>query len=248
VAVEALDGGVQQAGVHGLAVAHDQRGDGAEAVLVFVEDPGRCGGLGEVCFDGRDGCAFAASLAITALSLTDVDSTSDLPLAGQRTQPGIGRAAGGYLVHTVAMIRTGTLADLPAARDVFRRASLANEGNRDNLLAHPEYLILGPDGLAEDRTYVAEEGGSVVGFATWVETDGTIELEDLFVEPDWMRQGIATALVHRIADVLRARGVERMEVTANPDALEFYRSVGFVECGVAETELGPAPRMVLAVG
>lgn len=151
-------------------------------------------------------------------------------------------------MHTEAMIRIGTLADLPAASDVLRRASLSNEGDRDNLLAHPDYLILGSDGLAEDRTYVAEEHGSVVGFATWVETDGTMELEDLFVEPSWMRRGIATALVHRIADVLRARGVERMEVTANPDALEFYRSVGFVECGVAETELGPAPRMVLAVG
>jgi len=62
-----------------------------------------------------------------------------------------------------------------------------------------------------------------------------------------MRRGIATALVGRIAQVLRARGVERLEVTANPDALEFYRAVGFTGCGVAETDFGPAPRMVLAI-
>jgi GNAT superfamily N-acetyltransferase len=70
-------------------------------------------------------------------------------------------------------------------------------------------------------------------------------LEDLFVDPDWMRHGIATALVSRIVDVLRARGAERLEVTANPHALGFYRAVGFLDCGVAGTDFGAAPRMVL---
>ena len=143
------------------------------------------------------------------------------------------------------MIRLGTSADLAAARSVYRRASLSNTGDRDNLLTHPEYLILGPEGLAEGRTHVAEEDGSVVGFATWADTAGTIELEDLFVDPDQMRRGIATALLSRIAEVVRARGAERLEVTANPHALGFYRAVGFIDCGVAETDFGAAPRMVL---
>jgi GNAT superfamily N-acetyltransferase len=150
-------------------------------------------------------------------------------------------------MHTVGMIRLGRSADLPGATSVYRRASLSNAGYRDNLLAHPEYLILGPDGLAEGRTYVAEEDGSVVGFATWAESGGTVELEDLFVDPGYMRRGIATALVNRITDVLRARSVRRLEVTANSHALGFYRAVGFVDCGVTETEFGAAPRMVLTI-
>jgi GNAT superfamily N-acetyltransferase len=101
------------------------------------------------------------------------------------------------------MIRRGVPADLPAASDIYRSASLFNAGDRDNLLAHPKHLILGPERLAEGRTYVAEEDGSVVGFATWIEAAGIVELEDLFVVPRWMRRGIATALVNRIADVLR---------------------------------------------
>jgi ribosomal protein S18 acetylase RimI-like enzyme len=143
------------------------------------------------------------------------------------------------------MIRLGTLADLDAASSVYRRASLSNAGDRDNLLAHPEYLILGPAGLAGGRTHVAELDGTVVGFATWSESDGTIDLEDLFVDPDYMRRGLASALVRRIADVLRARGAERLEVTANPHAMAFYRSAGFTDCGTADTEFGAAPRMVL---
>jgi GNAT superfamily N-acetyltransferase len=145
------------------------------------------------------------------------------------------------------VIRLGAPADLPAAASVYRRASLSDVSYRDTLLAHPEYLILGPEGLAEGRTYVAEEDGSLVGFATWAETAGIMELEDLFVDPDHMRRGIATALIGRIAEVLRARGADRLQVTANPDALGFYRAVGFIECDVAETEFGPAPRMELAI-
>jgi len=48
-------------------------------------------------------------------------------------------------------------------------------------------------------------------------------------------------------DVLRARGAECLEVTANPHAREFYSAAGFTDCGVAETEFGAAPRMRLAI-
>jgi len=147
----------------------------------------------------------------------------------------------------VGVIRLGTSADLAAAASVYRRASLSNASDRDNLLAHPQYLILGPEGLAEGRTYVAEQDGSVAGFATWAETNGTVELGDLFVDPDYMRRGIATALIRHIAGVLRARGTKRLEVTANPDALGFYRAAGFIDCGFAATDFGVAPRTVLAI-
>src|ERR1700729_2121959 len=89
----------------------------------------------------------------------------------------------GARCHTVAMIRLGTPADLAAAADVYRRASLSNAGDRDNLLAHPEYLVLGSEGLAEGRTHVAVEDGALVGFASWIEAGGLVELEDLFVDP-----------------------------------------------------------------
>jgi GNAT superfamily N-acetyltransferase len=150
----------------------------------------------------------------------------------------------------MAVTRLGTPADLPACSGVYRRASLSNAGDRDNLLAHPEYLILGPEGLAEGRMYVAEEDGSVIGFATWAwaaQAGGAIELEDLFVDPDWRRRGIATALVAHIVDVLRTRGVRCLEVTANPHAEAFYSAAGFVDCGVAETAFGPSPRKRLTI-
>lgn len=147
----------------------------------------------------------------------------------------------------MAVIRLGTLADLPAAASVYRRASLSNPGDRDNLLAHPEYLILQPEGLAEGRTYVAEQDGSVVGFATWARAGDVVELADLFVDPDWRRRGIAAALVSQIVDVLRARGVRYLEVTANPHAQGFYAAAGFTDCGTAETAFGSGSRKRLSL-
>jgi GNAT superfamily N-acetyltransferase len=144
------------------------------------------------------------------------------------------------------MIRLGTPSDLDRIAEVYRSASLSNPGDRDRLLAHPEYLVLDPDGLTEGRTHVAEENGSVVGFATWAATeDGGMELENLFVDPQWMRRGIATALVDYVADALRSQGAGTLEVTASPDALAFYRSVGFIDVGVAQTSFGSAPHLRL---
>jgi GNAT superfamily N-acetyltransferase len=145
------------------------------------------------------------------------------------------------------MIRLGVPGDLPAASDVYRSASLSNAGDRDHLLAQPGYLILGPYGLAEGRTHVAEQDGSLVGFATWAQAGRVFELEDLFVDPGWTRRGIATALVAAIVDAVRERGAERLEVTANAHALGFYTAAGFTGCGVAQTEFGQARRMALAI-
>ena len=62
-----------------------------------------------------------------------------------------------------------------------------------------------------------------------------------------MRRGIATALVGAVADAVRARGADRLEVTANAHALGFYTAAGFIDCGVTGTDFGPARRMVLAI-
>jgi GNAT superfamily N-acetyltransferase len=145
------------------------------------------------------------------------------------------------------VIRLGTAADYPGAAAVYRRASLSNAGDREYLLAHPEHLVLAPEALTGGRTLVAEQDGSVVGFASWLEVADGVELDDLFVDPAWRRRGIATALVIGIVEVLRARGVSHLEVTANPHALAFYREVGFVDIGQATTESGTAPRMALTI-
>jgi GNAT superfamily N-acetyltransferase len=140
--------------------------------------------------------------------------------------------------------------DMPALREIYRRASLSNEGDRDALLAHPEALVLGDRGVVEGRMKVAAVGARIVGFITTdttVDRPGFLELEDLFVDPDWMRQGIGRAMVEDVVQSARERGIDRIEVDGNRHALQFYRRVGFVVDHEVETEFGTGLRMHLTV-
>jgi predicted N-acetyltransferase YhbS len=145
-------------------------------------------------------------------------------------------------------VRTAVAADLDAIRQVFRRASLSNPGDRAALLAHPETLVWPGTAIVEGRTRVAvEEGGDVVGFATAVPVDEGLELEDLFVEPSRMRQGVARRLIDDLLILAAGSCVGSVRVTANPHAMGFYAAVGFVSEGTVQTRFGPAPRLRLDV-
>jgi len=140
--------------------------------------------------------------------------------------------------------------DVDELRALYRRSSLSNEGDRANLLAHPDALEWPGSSVDEGRTIVAIDagsGGRIVGFATTFDASAFVELEDLFVDPERKRQGIGRALVGAVLAVAREHGFERIEVTANTHALAFYESVGFVVEGETTTRFGTAPRMHLPV-
>jgi N-acetylglutamate synthase-like GNAT family acetyltransferase len=147
------------------------------------------------------------------------------------------------------VIRDASSDDYPAMARIFRHASLANPGDRDALLAHPDALQLPDDLIRNGRARVATlADGTIVGFAsTRPSGTGVLELEDLFVDPNWQRQGAARQLMSQITVEARAERMTRIEVTANPHALDFYRAVGFVADGETRTEFGPGLRMHLDV-
>ena len=145
------------------------------------------------------------------------------------------------------VIRDAGPADLAALRDVYRRASLSNEGDRENLLANPDALEFPGLGGDDRRTRVATVDGRIAGFATSVPAGDVIELDDLFVDPGWMRRGAGRALVLDAMAIARGRGAGRLEVTANQHALVFYRRAGFVADHEVPTRFGPGIRMHLDV-
>jgi hypothetical protein len=53
------------------------------------------------------------------------------------------------------LIRAAGPSDMTALRDVFRRSSLSNEGDRRNLLAHPDVLELSDLAVTQGRTRAA---------------------------------------------------------------------------------------------
>jgi GNAT superfamily N-acetyltransferase len=142
-------------------------------------------------------------------------------------------------------IRWAEVDDLDVLRDVYRRSSLSNAGDREVLLRHPDALVLDATAVQDHRTRIAVHDGTIAGFATLGRPAGAIELEDLFVVPELMRRGIASALVHDARSLARDLGFARIEVTANHHALAFYLMAGFVRDADASTRFGPAVRMHL---
>lgn len=148
---------------------------------------------------------------------------------------------------SVVEIHTAVEADLPRLQEVFRDSSWSNEGDRVVLTEHPEFLELSPDAVREGRTRVASIDGLIVGFASSAHAPGRLELEDLFVDPVFMRRGVGRALVRDIAEQATQLGLAHVEVDANDHAAAFFEGVGFVPLERVAVTNGTALRMTLTV-
>jgi ribosomal protein S18 acetylase RimI-like enzyme len=146
-------------------------------------------------------------------------------------------------------IHTAKAADCAELADLHRRSSLVHEDTRELLLTRPDLFGVSPDAVHAGHVRVVIRAGRIVAFATLLPKDGgTFELEDLFVDPVSMRQGLGRALIEdAVARGQVHGGVERIEVTANPNALAFYTAVGFVAEGKVDLEFGFGWRMSLVV-
>lgn len=80
---------------------------------------------------------------------------------------------------------------------------------------------------------VALADGKVVGM---IETYGTNRISLLFVDGEYHRKGIATALMSKIAGELKKRGYDTIVLNSSPYGLTFYMHFGFT---VVEEEKNP---------
>ena len=135
-------------------------------------------------------------------------------------------------------IRPARIEEREALEDLQRRASLANEDDREALLAFPDAIDLPASQLERGEVFVAEQDGSILGFAALVGG----EIDGLFVEPELWRLGIGRALVEAAVHEARRKGLS-VTVVANAAARIFYEKCGFAVEGEAETRFGPAIRM-----
>jgi GNAT superfamily N-acetyltransferase len=149
-------------------------------------------------------------------------------------------------------IRYGKPEERVLLEDLQRRASLAVERYRADLLQHPEAIHLPLAQLQEQRVRVAELGGQITGFSALLPGPvpgpaGVQQLDGLFVEPQSWRRGIGRALIEDAARCARAEGAAAIDVVANEDAQAFYARLGFVSQGVIQTQFGPGTSMRYAL-
>jgi putative acetyltransferase len=79
--------------------------------------------------------------------------------------------------------------------------------------------------LAGALTLVAIIDGAIAGFAS---LKGADEIDMLFVDPEFARQGAARALVDALTRLARARGAKRLTTEASDVARPLFERQGFV--------------------
>ena len=132
-------------------------------------------------------------------------------------------------------LRTATESDAPLVLELIKALAeyeqLAHQvvATLDGLRA----ALFGPQPAAEVIIGYADE--EPAGFALYFQTFSTflgrpgLYLEDLFVKPEWRKQGLGRLLLARLARIAVERGYGRMEWSVlnwNEVALGVYRGVG----------------------
>jgi len=94
--------------------------------------------------------------------------------------------------------------------------------------------------IATHPYYVVEESGEVVGFyGLKPSSDGEVELDYLFVEPQGIGKGHGRLLFEHAVATARQQGYARMSIESEPYAEAFYARMGAVRIGQRESTAKP---------
>ncbi|NEO35511.1 MAG: GNAT family N-acetyltransferase [Moorea sp. SIOASIH] len=136
---------------------------------------------------------------------------------------------GNFTLRPATEADVAILFNLIKALAEYEKLSDAVTGNADDLKEH----LFGPKPYVE--AIIVEQGGQKVGFALFFNNYSTfltkpgIYLEDLFVLPEFRRQGIGKAILSYLAQLAVERGYGRLEWSVldwNEPAIAFYERMG----------------------
>jgi ribosomal protein S18 acetylase RimI-like enzyme len=148
-------------------------------------------------------------------------------------------------------IRPWTSADTPGLRAMYRATWTATYGPTHGPKVLKSLLaLLDPPDLsgvlpqADGRTTVAESGAAssrqIIGSIIAAERGRTAYLWAMYVAPDHQRQGIGGALLRQGTDWLStSEALEVRVMQSSHGAVAFYRTYGFREMAIEDTELAP---------
>jgi GNAT superfamily N-acetyltransferase len=109
-----------------------------------------------------------------------------------------------------------------------------------------EELSVSRSMVTESRVYVCDSGGELAGFYSLEDlADGEIEMGHLFVDPDFMGDGVGLRLVEHACRTAAGLGFDRLVIQGDPHAEGFYHRCGAGRIG--ERESASIPGRMLPV-
>ena len=102
---------------------------------------------------------------------------------------------------------------------------------RDELSVSEAYII-------ENHVYKLTENNTIMGYYSYYEINKSeVMLENLFVEPEYIGQGIGKRLMSDFLNRVINSGYQKVRLDADPNAENFYAKLGFKVIGKRETSI-----------
>lgn len=87
-------------------------------------------------------------------------------------------------------------------------------------------LTLTPEKIRAREVYKAQSNGEIFGFYSMICREPAFLLDDLWIEPRHIRQGIGRQLCEHAIRRAKELGAKQLELEAEPHAIEFYEKMG----------------------
>jgi GNAT superfamily N-acetyltransferase len=106
-------------------------------------------------------------------------------------------------------------------------------------------LTISPDYIEENEVWMAVVDDTPAAYYSFKQEDGDLWLDNLFVLPEYMGQGIGRKLFQHALEGSRIRGASILKIEADPNAQSFYEKMGARKVGEQHhPEMDGQPRIL----
>ena len=135
-------------------------------------------------------------------------------------------------------IRKASVTDAPALTELALRSKRSWGYDAAFMASIMNDMVVHVDALTHDHGLVAEEHGSILGYAIVSTVADYAIVRDLFIEPAYFHRGIGTRLFSRCVEIARRHSMKKMTLESDPNATEFYERMGMREVARVASSAG----------
>ncbi|HET9590316.1 MAG TPA: GNAT family N-acetyltransferase [Anaerolineales bacterium] len=103
-------------------------------------------------------------------------------------------------------------------------------------------LTFSPEYFEKNESWVIADDARPIAFYTLQERSGNAWIENLWVLPEYIGQGIGKQLFLHAIGLARQRGFKTLQLEADPNAAAFYEKMGMHKIGERRSEVDGQPR------
>ena len=131
----------------------------------------------------------------------------------------------------MGFIRRAKTEEAPSLTDIALAAKRHWGYPESWMEAWREDLTVTAEFIERNEVFAAVANDNPIGFYALVKSAGRMELDHLWILPEWIGKGVGRKLLIHALDRASAIGARQIEIVSDPNAEGFYRKLGAKEIG-----------------